>query len=149
MANCSSQAVDRALREGQLTRGPKGIDPEHPDNQAFLASHQQKQAGVGCNDPAIAAIIARAELLEHGVDKLEAETISRIAMVALMAYDADLAIEWLEGFAARHVGNLASMLQCTEAIATLILTRYEKLMLHEVNPPEAPFVLQAIASIPR
>ena len=96
MANCSSQAVDRALREGQLTRGPKGIDPEHPDNQAFLASHQQKQAGVGCNDPAIAAIIARAELLEHGVDKLEAETISRIAMVALMAYDADLAIEWLE-----------------------------------------------------
>ena len=148
MANCSSQAVDKAVRDGLLTRGPDGLDPQHPNNQAFIARHQLKQPGGAQYGSAIAAIIARGELLEHGFDKLNRETIDRIAMVALMAYDADVALEFQE-FATRHVGNLASMLQCTAATATLILTRYAELMMCEVDPPEAPFVLQAIASIPR
>jgi hypothetical protein len=122
-AGVAQQSVMNAAHEGRLHTEAGKLDPEHPVNAAFIASHRN---GNGANGTAaqLGALIAKANLTRHAIDRTEAEYLDRAEVAELWAEHARLIQARLATLPDRQAGRLAQELGCTLATARSILEQF-------------------------
>ena len=138
LAGVSQPSVKQAAREGRLSAEGGKLDPVHPVNAAYIAARAPGLSGAPVGTAAqIAALVAKARLRAHDVEKAEADYFERATLADEWAEHARMIREWLATIPERCAIELAAELDRPVDVAHAGLGRFKQLLLAETARLEA------------
>jgi hypothetical protein len=134
LAQVSPKAVRKARQAGRLVAiaGSTDLDTDHPLNAAFLALHRPNAASLP-SDAQIAALVAKAELVQHQLEVDEQSYVDRVEMAERWQWEALAIKARLLTIPARYATQLSTTVGCELPTARRILEKFTHLLLSELD----------------